>query len=327
MMTTTWLAGGATARARRDSTTDRRLRPAVALLAALLLAVSMAITACDPNASYPVQAAYTPPGPYATTTGIVKDASGQVIYDLFRPSNYAALGFKSPIVTWGNGTLGQPARVSTFLGHLASYGFTVIASTSGWTGSGQQIDAAAHYLVAQNNVTGSVFQGRLDVHEVAAVGTSQGAGGAVRAATNDPALITTVLTFSLPNAIWAQPNPGCPTRADCLADPAALTQPVFFISTYGPFDAVIASPATERAFYNSTTVPAALGIIRYSDGKRADHTSIENTAYGGNPGGELGYATAWLEYQLRGNATAAGAFSGAHPELLSNTNWPGSAAK
>jgi hypothetical protein len=70
MMTTTWLAGGATARARRDSTTDRRLRPAVALLAALLLAVSMAITACDPNASYPVQAAYTPPGPYATTTGI-----------------------------------------------------------------------------------------------------------------------------------------------------------------------------------------------------------------------------------------------------------------
>ena len=41
----------------------------------------------------------------------------------------------------------------------------------------------------------------------------------------------------------------------------------------------------------------------------------------------LGYATAWLEYQLRGNATAAGAFTGAHPELVSNTNWPGSATK
>jgi hypothetical protein len=37
----------------------------------------------------------------------------------------------------------------------------------------------------------------------------------------------------------------------------------------------------------------------------------------------LGYATAWLEYQLRGNATAAGA----HPELVSNTNWPGSVTK
>ena len=43
--------------------------------------------------------------------------------------------------------------------------------------------------------------------------------------------------------------------------------------------------------------------------------------------GFLGYATAWLEYQLRGNATAPGAFTGPHPELLSNPNWPGSAVR
>ena len=305
----------------------RRARLAAALLAVLLLAAPAGITACDPGTAYPVQAAYTPPGPYATTTGTVTGAAGDVVYDLYYPASYSSLGFKSPIITWGNGTAGKPAMVSDFLGHLASYGFTVIASTSGWTGSGKQIDAAAHYMAAQNSVAGSVFDGQLDVHEVAAVGLSQGAGGVVRAATNDPALITTVLTFSLPNTLWALPNPGCPTRADCLANPAALTQPVFFISTHGPFDAVIASPATERAFYNSTTVRAALGILRNSDGKRADHASIENTTNGGNPGGELGYATAWLEYQLRGDATAAGAFTGAHPELVSNTNWPGSATK
>jgi hypothetical protein len=34
-----------------------------------------------------------------------------------------------------------------------------------------------------------------------------------------------------------------------------------------------------------------------------------------------------LTNQLRGNATAAGAFTGAHPELVSNSNWPGSATK
>ena len=55
--------------------------------------------------------------------------------------------------------------------------------------------------------------------------------------------------------------------------------------------------------------------------------AVQDAAYGGNPGGLLGYATAWLEYQLRGNATAGGAFTGAHPELVCNTNWPGSAAK
>jgi hypothetical protein len=33
----------------------------------------------------------------------------------------------------------------------------------------------------------------------------------------------------------------------------------------------------------------------------------------------FGYATAWLEYQLRGNPIAADAFTGPHPELVSNT--------
>jgi hypothetical protein len=256
----------------------------------------------------------------------VTNASGTAVYDLFYPSDYAALGFQSPIVTWGNGTGGTPAAVSVFLRHLASYGFTVIASTLPNTGSGNEIDAAARYLVAQDSVPGSVFHGHLNVNEVAAAGVSQGATGAVRATTNDPALIKTVLTFSEPNPIWAAPNPDCPTAADCTAHPAALTRPVFFISTHGFWDSIIASPATERAFFHSTSVHAALGIIRNSDGKPADHTSIENPP-GGNPGGLLGYATAWLEYQLRGNATAAGAFTGPHPELVSNTNWPGSATK
>ena len=216
--------------------------------------------------------------------------------------------------------------VSTLLGHLASYGFTVIASTSGWTGSGTQIDAAAHYLAAQDNAREASSTTNWTCTR-SRLWPLPGRGRRGPRGHQRPTLITTVLTFSLPNTFWARPNPGCPTRPDCLPDPAALTQPVFFISTYGPFDSFIASPATERAFYHSTTVHAALGIIRDSGGETADHNSIVNTAYGGNPGGELGYATAWLEYQLRGSTTAAGAFTGAHPELVSNTNWPGSATK
>jgi hypothetical protein len=319
------LPAGLPARTRRF-TASRHARVTVALSATLMLA-TLTGAARQPAVGYPVQAAFTAPGPYATTTGTVTDATGTVIYDLFYPSHYAALSFKSPIVTWGNGTDGTPGKVSTFLSHLASYGFTVIASTLPNTGSGHEIDAAAHYLVAQDSVTGSVFHGHLAVNEVAAVGTSQGATGAVRAATNDPALIKTVMTFSEPNPIWAAPNPDCPTAADCTANPSALTQPVFFMSTHGFWDSIIASPATERAFFLSVTVHAALGIILNSDGKPADHASIQNTADGGNPGGFLGYATAWLEFQLRGNATAAGAFTGAHPELVSNANWPGSATK
>jgi hypothetical protein len=307
-------------------TASRRLRVAAALSAAALMLATLTGAARQPAVSDPVQAAFTPPGPYGTATGTVTNASGTAIYDLFYPSDYAALGFQSPIVTWGNGTGGTPAAVSVFLRHLASYGFTVIASTLPDTGSGNQIDAAAHYLVTQDSVPASVFHGHLNTTEVAAVGLSQGATGAVRATTNDPALIKTVMTFSLPNPIWSAPNPDCATAADCTAHPAALTRPVFFISTHGFWDSIIASPATEKAFFLSTSVHAALGIIRTSGGKPADHASIENPPTG-NPGGFLGYATAWLEYQLRDNISAAAAFTGAHPELVSNTNWPGSATK
>ena len=265
---------------------------------------------------YPVEAAYTKPGPYATTTGTVTDDTGNAIYDLYYPEDYAALGFKSPILTWGNGTWAIPPYYSTLLGHLASYGFSVIATTSRETGSGVEIGDAAHYLVTQAGTAGSVFYGNLDVTRVAAAGHSQGAGGATQAALNNPALIKTLMTFSLPITYWLN-GPSI----------AQLTRPAFLTSTHGIFDSVIAPPVIERNFYETLTGSAALGIIFDSDGKRADHASIENTAYGGNPGGELGYATAWLEYQLRSDPTAAAAFTGAHPELVSNSNWPGSAVK
>jgi pimeloyl-ACP methyl ester carboxylesterase len=299
------------------------MRPTLTLL--IILTLIGGTTSIAAAAGNPVETTYTAAGPYATTTGTVQD--GSATYDVFRPSDYAALGFKSPIITWGNGTNATPDMYSTLLGHFASYGFTVIASTLTNTGSGNEIDAAAHYLVTQNGTAGSVFQGNLDLNEVAAVGHSQGAGGATRAATNDPALIKTLLTFSLPNTAFVGSNPDCPTASDCLFNPALLTQPAFFIGTHGLLDALIASPSTETAFYNSVTGHAALGIIQNSDGKAADHNSVQNTANGGNPGGELGYATAWLEYQLRGVASAGAAFSGTGPELPANANWPGSAVK
>jgi hypothetical protein len=136
-----------------------------------------------------------------------------------------------------------------------------------------------------------------------------------------------VLTFSLPNTAFVGSNPDCPTTSDCMFNPALLTQPVFFVSTHGLLDGLIASPSTETAFYNSVTGHAALGIIQNSDGKSADHNSVQNTANGGNPGGELGYPTAWLEYQLRGVTSAGAAFGGTQPELPANANWPASAVK
>ncbi len=300
---------------------------AVAVVAGASIAMTAAPTSARTAATYPVKARFTAPGPLATTTGTVLDASGNAVYDLFYPADYAALGFKSPIITWGNGTDAVPSMYTTLLTHFASYGFTVIASTLLNTGSGREIDFGAHNLIAQDRRRGSVFKGRLAVNQVAAVGHSQGAGGATRAATNDPSVIKALLTFSLPNTKFVGANPDCPTAADCMFDPSLLTRPAFFVSTHGRIDSLIASPATELAFFDSDPGHAAIGIVERSDGTVADHSTIQDPAFGGKPGGFLGYATAWLEYQLLGNRTAAAAFTGAHPELVANVDWPGSAVK
>jgi hypothetical protein len=106
-------------------------------------------------------------------------------------------------------------------------------------------------------------------------GQAAGQTGAVRATTNDPALIKTVMTFSEPDPIFSVPNPDCPTAAGGTAHPAALTRPVFVIATYRFSDSIIASPATKSVLPQHLG-PRPLGIILSSDGKPADHTSIEN---------------------------------------------------
>jgi len=294
-------------------------------LAMLLPLAPLPAGAVTSDHSYAVAAAFAAPGPFATTSMTIDD--GNARYDVFRPSSYGRLGFNSPIVTWGNGTDATPGMYTTLLRHFASYGLTVIASTLTNTGSGREIAAAARYLIKANAGSRSVFAHHLDVHEVAAVGHSQGATGAVRVATMDSRMITSVMTFSLPNVKWSFANSDCPVKVDCEAHPGLVSQPIFFISTHGPIDAIIASPATEQAYYRSVRGGAVLGTITDSGGRQADHSSLQDVDVGGNPQGELGYATAWLEYTLRGNKKASTAFGGRHPELVSNVDWPGSKVK
>ena len=240
---------------------SRGARVAAALSAALILA-TLTGAARQPAVSYPVQAAFTPTGPYATTTGTVSDATGTAIYDLFYPSNYAALGFKSPIVTWQRDRrdTGQGLDLPEPPGLVRVHRHRLDPAQHGQ----RQRDRRGRPLPGR---TGQRHGQRLPRppgrEQGGRGGTSQGATGAVRAATNDPALIKTVMTFSEPNPIWAAPNPDCPTAADCTADPAALTQPA---SSSPPTDSGIrssrarprkrpsssASPCTRRSASSST---------------------------------------------------------------------------
>lgn len=294
--------------------TRRVLTAVFAVVATAMLTVVVAPAGAA--AADTVETAYDVPGPYQTTTGTATDGLGNS-YAVYRPADYTALGFASPILTWGNGTNATPGQYSTLLTRMASYGFTVIASTLTNTGSGNEIDDGARWLVAQDSTAGSVYAGHLDPSRVGAFGHSQGATGAVNAATHDPSLYAAVLTFSLPAQSLSGSNPDCPTAAACTPHPDQLKAPAFLISTHGLEDLLIASPATETAYYDSVPGSASLGIVA----KGADHNTIQDS---GDPDAELGYATAWFQYRLRGDAAAGAAFTGASPELPGNANWPGS---
>ena len=232
----------------------------VAILTLMPAAMLATATSTAAAATPTIEASYTSAGPYATTSGTVTDASG-VSYLFYRPADYSALGFKSPIVTWGDGSGASPGQYSNLLTHFAAFGFTVIALNKTDTGSGIGIAAAVSYLVSANNTAGSVFSGHLDPAHVAAVGHSQGATGAVRAASANPSLITSVLTFSLPDVKWAAANSDCPTKADCTHNMALLTQPTFLLATHGFADSIIAPPATEKTDFNSIHGRAVMGLI------------------------------------------------------------------
>lgn len=79
-------------------------------------------------------------------------------------------------------------------------------------------------------------------------------------------------------------------------------------------------PATKAASSDSRSFKAAPSSL-------IPEASVVKARLVREDGGELGYATAWLAYQLRGDPIAAAAFTGTRPELVSNSNWPGSAVK
>lgn len=77
-------AAKAAFRVGRQTTVTGRRAGVTALSAAMLLGPLTGIAAAAP-AGYPVQAAYTPAGPYAVMTGVVTNPSGQVTGPTPRP--------------------------------------------------------------------------------------------------------------------------------------------------------------------------------------------------------------------------------------------------
>jgi hypothetical protein len=276
-----------------------------ALGGALVLGVASPAPAQAPSPPS-VESTYAGPGPArgAVTATVVVDGQGARTHRLYYPSDLGPAGTRHPVVAWGNGSFEHPDKYEPLLRHLATWGFIVVAAETDSAGTGQEILAGARHVIAGDADPAGPFLGHVDHGHVAAVGHSQGAGGAMRAATDPSGLITTVVPIALPAELYGL------LGADHDFHPDRLRVPVLFLS--GEADTFISPAATVAGFYDEVPGAAAMAILR-----GADHNTVQLDA----GSGFRGYLTAWLRWQLAGDATAARAFVGPAAELLANPSW------
>lgn len=247
-------------------------------------------------------------------------------HTLYRPENLSE-GQPLPLVAYGAGACLNVGNLTPqFLGELASHGYLVVTGGPVIEGADRPDggpdallrytqNRTAHLLetidwaVAQNDVEGGRFYGRIKTSAIAVVGHSCG-GLQALAAADDPRVTTAIIGNS---GIIRTPAPdasgtGRSYRPAGVDDLKRLHTPVLYVSG-GPRD-----QATPNAIldFEALSVPVFHGDI--------------DTGHGGTyrePRGGL-YAQVmrdWLDWQLKGKEAAARTFVGPDCGLCSDARW------
>lgn len=225
-------------------------------------------------------------GPFAVT---VQSESANTYYS---PTNLGTNGCtRHPVILWGNGTFTSVSIYDALLRHLASHGFIVAAANTSNAGSGNEMLQGLTQLTQWNGQSGNRFNQRVDLANVGSTGHSQGGGGAINAAKNQGVKTTA------PLEPWSQNQTGLQSSDTAM----------FFA---GESDTVV-PPNTVRDRYNGVSIAAG-----YAELAGASHFVPV-----GNAGNFRGALTAWMRWQLMGDATARGQFVGANCGLCTSSQW------
>lgn len=246
----------------------------------------------DPGGAGPFMARYVPTAPGLDSHG------------LFVPSEQGGNG-KNPVVVWTCGNGGTISFYQSFLEHLASHGFFVVAdkgSSSDRLAEVQSQNDAIAWVLEQN-MSGD-YSGKLDIDHIAVMGHSLGSLASFATAAMNEHVATSVH--------YSGGLTGNPVGFDMkwLAD---MTKPAAFLC--GGNDTT-AGPACADDF---ATAPAMLPVF-YGVLQGADHIG----PFGSAPrAGEYGRAgVAWLRWKLANDATYKPWFTGSDCKLCSGS-WKG----
>lgn len=240
-------------------------------------------------------------------------------HTVFRPKDFGALGdkLKLPIVVWGNGACANsPWEHVNFLSEVASHGFLVVAigpmpaegqrgGPGGPTKSPLLVNAI-DWALAQNGDKASRYYHKLDTNKIAVAGMSCGGLQALEVAPD--ARISTVMICN--SGILPDPGVG---RGGMPKLPKEHLGKLRKSAIY------ILGGEKDIAYKNGM-----------DDVRRISHVPIfaanldvgHGGTYGKPHGGEFAVvATAWLQWQLRGDKDAANMFVGEPCGLAKREGW------
>jgi dienelactone hydrolase len=232
----------------------------------------------------------------------VATAGGLSSHSLFVPSEVGTNG-KHPLVVWTCGNGGTVDFYSSFLEHLASHGFMIVAdkgSSSDRLAEVASQGEAVDWILAENAKMGGEYFGKLDVDRIAVMGHSLGSLASFATAAMNTHIKTSVH--------YSGGLTGNPVGFD-EAPLKMMTKPTAFLC--GGADST-AGPACAMDFMQAPpTLPVFYGVLG-----GASHIG----PFGGTPrAGEYGRAgVAWLRWQLAGDEKFKSWFAGASCTLCAS---------
>ena len=242
-------------------------------------------------------------------------------HTVFRPKNLAAFGRKNklPIIAWGNGACANsPWEHVNFLSEIASHGFLIVAigpmplegqrgaGGAGGTTKSSMMTDAINWAIDQNRDPASQYYQMLDVTKIAVAGMS--CGGLQTLEVAPDARIATAMICN--SGILGNPSSGMGGMPNLTKDQLVkLHTPVIYILG-GEKDIAYTNGMDD--FHRINNLPVFVANLDVGHGG----------TYSRPHGGEFAkVATAWFQWQLKGDKTAAKMFEGNPPGVAQMAGW------
>lgn len=242
----------------------------------------------------PVEQKYHESGPYQVTVHSIDDIH------VFVPDTVHNAPL--PTVVMVNGTGLNALHYRPVFEHLASWGFIVIGNDDSNAWNGRSAVVSLEKALCQNSMENSPLYQRIDLHRIGVVGHSQGAMGAINAATEDDRF-KVLYAASCPQKSLAK-KLNWSYSMKTISIPTMLVAGTEWIDRHiSPLDSLLL-----LAEELPNTTPMLLGRLKGVEHRYVLH---EGDAY----------MTAWLRHFLANDADAAAALASDNPEILNNPRW------